>query len=68
VWTPPGRGRFRLRILAQGPSGPVGVAKRRVEVRLPRPKPKRPKKDKKRERPITGEVLTGHTERDKVSR
>jgi D-glucuronyl C5-epimerase C-terminus len=68
LWTPPGRGRFRLRILAQGPSGPVGVAKRRIEVRLPRPKPKRPKKDKKRERPITGEVLTGHTERDKVSR
>ena len=43
-WTPPARGRFRVRIQAQGPSGPVGIAARRVAVRLPRPKPKKAKK------------------------
>jgi hypothetical protein len=65
AWTPPARGRFRLRIRAQGPSGPVGVAGRRIAVRLPRPEPKKAKKPKRRE---PGDVLTGRTERDKVSR
>jgi hypothetical protein len=40
-WTPPARGRYRLRIAAQGPSGPLGVTTRKVEVKLPKPKPKK---------------------------
>ena len=42
-WTPPSRGRFRLRIEAQGPSGPVGAKARTFRVVLPKPKPKKPK-------------------------
>ncbi len=46
-WTPPSRGRFRLRIEAQGPSGPVGVKAQKFRVVLPKPKPKpKPKKPK----------------------
>ena len=45
-WTPPARGRYRLRIEAQGPSGPVGVKARTFRVVLPKPKPK--KKDKRK--------------------
>ena len=41
-WTPPARGRYRLRIEAQGPSGPVGVKARTFRVVLPKPKPKKP--------------------------
>ena len=37
------RGRFRVRISAQGPSGPLGVATRKVHVVLPKPKPKKPR-------------------------
>ncbi|HWK27837.1 MAG TPA: D-glucuronyl C5-epimerase family protein [Solirubrobacter sp.] len=37
AWRPPGRGRFRLRIEAQGPSGPLGVATRSIRVALPKP-------------------------------
>ncbi len=40
-WTPPRRGRFRVRVSAQGPSGPLGVASRKVHVVLPKPKPKK---------------------------
>jgi len=40
-WTPPARGHFRLRIAAQGPSGPLGVATRKIHVVLPKPKPKK---------------------------
>jgi hypothetical protein len=40
-WTPPARGRYRVRIAAQGPSGPLGVTTRKVEVVLPKPKPKK---------------------------
>jgi hypothetical protein len=40
AWTPPRRGRFRLRIEARGPSGPRGVAARTIRIVLPRPKPK----------------------------
>jgi hypothetical protein len=36
-WTPPARGRFRLRIAARGPSGPLGVARRTLRVLLPKP-------------------------------
>ena len=63
----------------RGPSGPVGIASRRVAVRLPKPKPKKerrkgdrggprsatPGKDRK-EAP-KDEVLTPRTEREKVS-
>jgi hypothetical protein len=41
AWTPPARGRFRLRIAAQGPSGPLGVETRKIHVVLPKPKPKK---------------------------
>jgi D-glucuronyl C5-epimerase-like protein len=41
AWTPPTRGRFRLRIAAQGPSGPLGVSTRKIHVVLPKPKPKK---------------------------
>jgi hypothetical protein len=49
-WTPPGRGRYRLRIEAQGPSGPRGVETRSIRVRYPKPppKPKKPKAPKHR--------------------
>jgi hypothetical protein len=50
-WTPPSRGRFRLRIEAQGPSGPVGVKAHEFRVVLPKPKPKKkpkPKPEKKK--------------------
>jgi hypothetical protein len=73
AWTPPARGRFRLYIEAQGPSGPVGVAKRRLAVRLPRPKPK--KRGRKGEKPpvrpetaTPDETLTPRKERERVSR
>jgi len=41
-WKPPGRGRYRLRIEAQGPSGPLGVATRSIRVTQPA-KPKKKK-------------------------
>jgi D-glucuronyl C5-epimerase-like protein len=44
AWTPPARGRFRLRIEARGPSGPVGVAQRSIRIRLPKPKPQKRKR------------------------
>ena len=51
-WTPPARGRYRLQIEAQGPSGPVGVKARTLRVVLPKPKPKKPKKaDRLTQRP-----------------
>jgi hypothetical protein len=37
VWAPPARGHYRLRVDAQGPSGPRGAAARSVRVVLPRP-------------------------------
>jgi hypothetical protein len=43
-WTPPARGRYRVRIVARGPSGPRGVRAEAVRVVLPRPRhPRRPK-------------------------
>jgi hypothetical protein len=54
-WTPPSRGRFRLLIEAQGPSGPVGVKARSFRVVLPKPKPKKKKDEKKKdEKPTPG--------------
>jgi D-glucuronyl C5-epimerase C-terminus len=61
LWAPPSRGRFQIRITAQGPSGPVGVKTRDVRVVLPKPKPK-----KKRKSPRTR--LTPLTESEKVDR
>jgi hypothetical protein len=49
AWTPPARGHFRLRIAAQGPSGPLGVETRKIHVVLPKPKPR--KRCGKHERP-----------------
>jgi hypothetical protein len=70
LWTPPSRGRFRVRIAAQGPSGPVGVEVRRVNVVLPKPKPK--KKPCKPGRPQTPRCkrakLTPRPEDEKVER
>ena len=40
-WTPPKRGRYLVRIEAQGPSGPVGMKARTFRVVLPKPKPKK---------------------------
>jgi hypothetical protein len=68
-WTPPARGRFRLRIDAQGPSGPLGVATRRVRVVLPKPKPKKHCKAKHApKRRCSKEVLTPRPGREKVDR
>ena len=39
-WVPPARGRYRVRVVAQGPSGPRGVSDESVRVVLPKPKPK----------------------------
>jgi hypothetical protein len=43
-WTPPARGRYRLDIAAQGPSGPAGTARRAIRIVHPKPKPKRGKR------------------------
>jgi hypothetical protein len=54
TWTPPARGRYRVRIAAQGPSGPLGVSTRNVKVVLPKPKPKKKKTCKRPRRAGTG--------------
>ena len=64
-WTPPARGRYRLRIEAQGPSGPVGVKARSFRVVLPKPKPK---KKKQREREQEDQQLTPRPEPENVER
>ncbi len=46
-WSPPGRGRYRLRIEARGPSGPAGVALKTIKVTQPKPKQKKHHKKKK---------------------
>jgi hypothetical protein len=40
-WVPPARGRFRVRVDAQGPSGPTGAAARELKVVLPKPHKKK---------------------------
>jgi hypothetical protein len=40
-FTPPSRGRFRVRVSARGPEGKVGFAQEQVKVALPRPQPRR---------------------------
>jgi hypothetical protein len=68
-FTPPTRGRFRVRVSARGPEGKVGFADRRVRVVLPKPQPRRlaaedddpPRKPPKQLRGETrgGEVVAG---------
>ncbi|MDA0163424.1 D-glucuronyl C5-epimerase family protein [Solirubrobacter ginsenosidimutans] len=62
-WRPPGRGRYTLRITAQGPSGPLGVEQRAIRVTLPKPKPKKKKKveprSRKRERDRGSDAASG---------
>lgn len=50
AWKPEGRGRYRVRIEARGPSGPVGVETRTVRVTTP----VKPKKKKKKAAPRPG--------------
>jgi hypothetical protein len=50
-WHPPGRGRFKLRIEAKGPSGPTGIESRTIKIKLPKPKPKPKAKKKKKAAP-----------------
>jgi hypothetical protein len=50
AWRPPGRGHFKLRIEAQGPSGPTGVESRNIRITLPKPKPKKKKHKPKKEK------------------
>ncbi len=47
TWRPPGRGRYRLRIEAHGPSGPAGVELRTVSVKLPKKKKAAPRSKRK---------------------
>jgi D-glucuronyl C5-epimerase C-terminus len=63
-WTPPGRGRYQLRIEAQGPSGPVGVKARSFRVALPKPKPKKQKQARRKE----DQQLTPRPEPENVER
>jgi len=51
-WTPPSRGRFRVRVSARGPEGRLGSSGRTVRVVQPKPKPKaqaRPERKPQRE-------------------
>lgn len=66
-WTPPSRGRFRLHIEAQGPSGPVGVKARTFRVVLPKPKPKKKQKERGEE-PKDAAELTPRPEPETVDR
>jgi hypothetical protein len=44
-WVPPARGRFRVRVDAQGPSGPSGAAARELRVVFPKPHKKKKTRD-----------------------
>ena len=48
-WTPPSRGRFRVRVSARGPEGKLGLSGRTVRVVWPKPKPKSKRHERKRE-------------------
>ena len=63
-WTPPKRGRYLLKIEAQGPSGPVGLKARSFRVVLPKPKPKK----KKEAREKKDQQLTPRPEPENVER
>jgi hypothetical protein len=51
AWVPPARGPYRVRVTAQGPSGPRGVRDESVRVVLPKPKPKPKTKPKPKPKP-----------------
>ena len=59
AWRPPGRGRYRVRIEARGPSGPVGVEQRTVKI-------KTPAKPKKKKTQAAGEAQAGEAGREAV--
>jgi hypothetical protein len=59
AWRPPGRGRYRVRIEAQGPSGPVGVEQRTVRVTTPAKPKKKPKKKAERRERTSGRERAG---------
>ena len=50
-WTPPSRGRFRVRVSARGPEGRLGSTGRTVRVVRPRPKPKQKRRHESRRSP-----------------
>ena len=50
-WTPPSRGRFRVRVSARGPEGRLGSSGQTVRVVRPKPKPK-PKSKRPRPEPL----------------
>ena len=62
AWQPPGRGRYRVRIEARGPSGPVGVETRTVRIKTAA----KPKKTKKRQ--AAGEAQAGRSGDEKPVR
>jgi hypothetical protein len=53
AWVPPARGRYRVRVTAQGPSGPRGVRDESVRVVFPKPKPKPKPEAERRGKPET---------------
>jgi hypothetical protein len=56
AWVPPGRGSYKLKITAQGPSGPLGVRTRTLKVKLPKPVHHKPKK--RRHDHVRGHAVT----------
>ena len=71
LWTPPARGRYRVRIEARGLSGPRGVLARTVKVVLPKPgkrKPcQRPKARSSAVRPPSGKCSSTRRRGDSTS-
>ncbi len=55
-WSPPGRGRYHLRIVARGPSGPAGVALKTIQIKLPKPKPKHSPRHRSKTRNRVGDA------------
>ncbi|HKH17374.1 MAG TPA: D-glucuronyl C5-epimerase family protein [Solirubrobacteraceae bacterium] len=55
-WTPPSRGRFRVRVSARGPEGRIGSSGRTVRVVGPKPEPKRAQERKRPGPERVGEV------------
>jgi hypothetical protein len=58
-WTPPARGSYRVRVVAQGPSGPRGVNSEAVRVVLPKP----PKKHRHASKPGIAPLRKASTKR-----
>ena len=50
TWRPPGRGRYRLRIEARGPSGPAGVELRTIRVKQKKAAPRSRRKGNPKDR------------------